>query len=472
MLWWFVVLLAVWSVLAGDPVAFPVAVVAGSLCAQTHLPYLGLAGGLVVLLAAWQVVVWSRSRKAGDAAPGSRWLAAGLALGVVFWLPPVLEQLSPPAGEPGNAELIVDTILTPEEDPVGPGEALDVALGHLDPVPFVVPGDGGIDGGDGALLDASFDGGNAVRGAVLLGAWLAAAAWSFGHRGDDAAARARWWLHVVVAAALALGLFNISRIYGKVWYYLTLWAWGTTAVLLLAIGLTVGALVGRRRGPGAGRDERRWGRRAELAAVGATVVVLGWFAVDAADAPTPDATLSEVLVAVVPDTVAALRGGEGPATGPDGHYLVTWNDAYYFGSQGFGLVVELERAGIDARVDRTWRVPVTRHRVITAEDADATVALATGIFVEQWRDVPGAVEVAFVEPRDDSEMAAYDRLHREVVDELRAAGLDDLVPMVDSNLFGASIDPRISDRAEEGMARMLLLGQETAIFVAPPGASL
>ncbi|HET7722314.1 MAG TPA: hypothetical protein VFK43_20275, partial [Acidimicrobiales bacterium] len=277
MLWWFVVLLAVWSVLACDPVAFPVAVAAGSLCAQTHLPYLGLAGGLVVLLTAWQLAHWWRSRRAGEPLAGTRWLAAGLALGVVLWLPPVLDQLSPPAGEPGNAELIVDTILTPEEDPVGPGEALDVALRHLDPVPFVDPGDGGIDGGDGALLEASFGGGNAVRGALLLVAWLAAAAWSFVHRTDDAAARSRWWLHAVVAAALVLGLFNISRIYGKVWYYLTLWAWGTTAILVLATGLTLAALAGRRVA-GTAIERQPMRRAGAVAAVAATALVLGWFA--------------------------------------------------------------------------------------------------------------------------------------------------------------------------------------------------
>ena len=51
-LWWVVVLLAVWSVLDGDVAMLPVAVVAGSFCAQTHLPYLGLAGGLGVLVVA------------------------------------------------------------------------------------------------------------------------------------------------------------------------------------------------------------------------------------------------------------------------------------------------------------------------------------------------------------------------------------------------------------------------------------
>src|SRR5690606_20934915 len=58
-LWWFVLLLATWSLLCGDLAALPVAVFAGSYCAQAHVSYLGLVGGLAALLAvaggAWAV---------------------------------------------------------------------------------------------------------------------------------------------------------------------------------------------------------------------------------------------------------------------------------------------------------------------------------------------------------------------------------------------------------------------------------
>ena len=53
-MWWFLFLIAVWSVLCDDMVAFPVAVFAGSFCMETHISYLGLVGGLsLALIAAW-----------------------------------------------------------------------------------------------------------------------------------------------------------------------------------------------------------------------------------------------------------------------------------------------------------------------------------------------------------------------------------------------------------------------------------
>ena len=68
MLWWVVVLLAVWSVLAGDIAGCPGGGRGASFCAQTHLPYLGLAGGLGVVVAV-VLVLGAVRRPAGPAAP-------------------------------------------------------------------------------------------------------------------------------------------------------------------------------------------------------------------------------------------------------------------------------------------------------------------------------------------------------------------------------------------------------------------
>ena len=59
-----------------------------------------------------------------------------------------------------------------------------------------------------------------------------------------------------------------------------------------------------------------------------------------------------------------------------------------------------------------------------------------------------------------------------MIAELDAAGLDDIVPLVDRNLFGASIDERVPVETQRAMARMLDLGQPAAVFIAPAGTVL
>ena len=60
---WPVVLLAAWSVLLEDAPMLPVLVGAATFCMQTHLPYLGLAGGLVgATVVGLGVLVWFRLR--------------------------------------------------------------------------------------------------------------------------------------------------------------------------------------------------------------------------------------------------------------------------------------------------------------------------------------------------------------------------------------------------------------------------
>jgi hypothetical protein len=458
LLWWVVFLLAVWSVLCDDVAMLPVAVAAGSLCAQTHVPYLGLTVGLggVAVVAAGRA--WLR------AAPGSderrrvaRWGATALLVGGALWIPPLVDQA---INDPGNLRAIQDHLVTPSgsEEPVGTGRGVELALRHLDIAGLV-----GEARADGTLLDASaHTDGSLVPGVLLLVLWLAAAL--VAHRlGPRALVR----LHLVVAAGLVLGVVSISRILGKEWYYLMLWAWGVTALLVLSVGWTAAVVIGRLH-----RRRRRGGAWALGGVVAATVLAVIVSVAAAVTVDPPESHLSSSLGGIVSPTVAALERGEGAATGDDGRYQVAWDDAYYFGSQGYGLVSELERAGLDAGLSETFHVPITDHRVIGTRDATATVHLVTGRYVELWRDVPGAVEVAYIEPRNAAERAEFSQLRSALIDDLRRDGLEELVPLVDDNLFGLSIDERISERAERWSARMLRLGEPTAVFITQPGVDL
>jgi hypothetical protein len=464
---WLVVLLSAWSVLAGDDPMLIVLTVAATFVAQTHIPYLVLAGSIGVL--ATGVVVVRVIRRTDRRGPLT---ALGWSAGVfaVMWVGPLVDQWR---RDPGNIRRLIDHFTTPSEDTLGLVGGVELLLRHLD----VVHAYGGLLTGTASFMEASFDPAGPIwPGVAVLVAWLVAVVASIQldrrraqrdgehEEGRAGVASARTALHVVVAVTLVLSTLSMMRIFGFVWFYLTLWAWVTTTLLLLATAWTAVAWARERN------VLERIDRRAMIAVAGATAVLVTAFtSVAALDTDHPEERLGATLGMLVAPTAAALAEGVGAATGPDGRYVVRWQDVAHFGSQGYGLLSELERDGLDVGVYDTWRVPVTHHRVITVEEATAEVILVTGSFVEQLRGDARVVEVASIDPRTPAELAEYDRLRAELLAEIRAADLDDLVPLVDSNLFGLGVDLRLSQTGRELTDRMLHLGQETAVFIGAPG---
>lgn len=204
-------------------------------------------------------------------------------------------------------------------------------------------------------------------------------------------------------------------------------------------------------------------RIAAAAALGA-VALTASMVVLAPSTDHPEEYLGETLGELVDPTAAALD--------PERTYVVEWKDAYFFGSQAFGLVNELRRAGFVVGAGEFWTVPITSSRTIPTGAADAALVFVTGGFVEDWRADDRFVEVATVDPRSAAELADFDRLRAELIADLEATGLDDLVPLVDTNLFGLNIDQRISDTTRSLSAQMIRLGQETAVFLGPPGTAV
>lgn len=167
-----------------------------------------------------------------------------------------------------------------------------------------------------------------LPGLVVLAVWTfsAVVAWRLRH---GALVR----LHAVAAVGLALAVVSISRIFGPLWYYLMMWAWGTTSVLLLATVWSLGVHLARRRAPttallGFGP-----------AAMVATIVVSSVaFSVQAADVEQPAPELSDTMQVLVPPVIDELSDGDRPGLGRDERYLVHWSDAVHIGSQGIALV--------------------------------------------------------------------------------------------------------------------------------------
>jgi hypothetical protein len=447
---WILVLLATWAVLCGDHRMLVPLVVAAIFCAQTHVPYLPLGVGMVAL--GLGTVLW-RILHAEPGARGGPWrsVAWSVGVGVVLWLPPVADQLT---NTPGNLRQLAEHFGSPPEAAIGFGEGVRIALRHLD----AVSGIGGQLLGTGRFVHDSSIAGGVVT--LLVWAVSAVVAWRIG-------SRALRSLHVVVGVALLLGVVSMARIFGRPWFYLTLWAWGITAVLVLAVAwtvLTAGRTMAATRG-------ERPATIAGLTAIGVAVVVsLATAVAFGRGAEHPEKRLSTAVGRLAGPTYDAVVDGVGAAPGADGVYVVRWSDAADIGSPGFGLLDELERRGLDVKADEFFHVLVTDHRVRPRAEADAQIHLATGGYVDIWRAVPDAVEVATYDPRTDAQRAEYADVRARFVDRLRAEGLDELVELVDTNLFGISVDTRLSAADQADLTRLIELGQPMAVFIAPAPA--
>lgn len=452
MLWWVVFLLAVWSVLCDDLPMLPVAVFAGTFCMQTHVPYVGMVGGIAALLvlvaAGWLVL----RRADGDLGRRVvRWGGASLALLVALWIPPVVEQLTE---DPGNMTIMRESLTHSEEDSVPLGDAVSVWLGHLNVGELVVPPETDVDPSD-----------NALPGAVLLAVWVVAAVLTWRDRKVHDPALAR--LHALVGVALLLGLVSITRITGLLWYYLVLWSWGTTVLLLIAVIWTFWRRVFVVRNKHAPPEaERRGAIVLGVLAVVATVA----FTYDAAHTEVPASTETALLAELAPPTVEALQTGDLPGGGESGRYLVLWDsDALGIGSQGFGMLLELERQGFDVGASGRHKTGVVEHRVLDPEDASAAVHYVVGEDeIQRWGDTPNATLVAEADVRTPEEQERFDELRAELTTELQATGHPDLVALLDQAMFLLAIHEDMPPELRPTLTELTELGVPAAVFVTPP----
>ncbi|HEX5095512.1 MAG TPA: hypothetical protein VFX21_05835, partial [Acidimicrobiia bacterium] len=421
-------------------------------CMQTHIPYLGLVGGIVLGATVWVVVRAVRQRDNQKLRRDLvRYGIVAVVLGLVLWTPPVLDEI---VHEPGNITTIREHFSDPPETPVGLKDGVYVLGTQLNPWRFV--SEVLVRDGKPRPVDGSM-----APGLLLVAAWAAVAvlsAWKL-------RVRALVALHVVIGIALVLGVISAARIFGTVWYYLLLWAWGLVALMLLVIGWTVVELVRPRLDDGARRTAARWGAGALGAIVLVTSVV---FAVDAADVDVQSPRLNESLGRVVGPTADALAARE--AAGARGPYLVSWlPDPLAIGSQGFGLLNELVRRGYDVNAATVFRPGATRYHVMDPATATLEVHLATGPAIDAFRaEHPDFEEVASYDPRSSEEQAEAARLRDEVIDELEAAGLDASAKDVDLNLFMVGVDQQVPAATRDKIARIVELGMPVAVFVGSP----
>ncbi len=454
---WLLLLVCAWAVLAGDHRLAVVVAVCGSVAAQTHVPYL-LSCVLVSLLVLVALTRrWLMTTGDERAAIGRSTLIA-LGATVVLWVPPLVDQWR---RDPGNLTMLYRHFTgEPAEPLVTSPVAAKVFLRHLDVFgagwAWLTHADGFVHR-SGLPVESGLSG-SAIGGGIVVLLWIGAVGTAFRMRH-----RLLNSLNIVLAVALSAGIISMTRIFGKVWFYLTLWAW-MTMLLVLVSTLWTALLVAQRH-----REVLDRHLRSSVIAVVVLSTLLSLGAVPSHDVPEPN--LSDGLRALVPPTIDALEAGTGAAVGRDGTYLVFWQDSVFIGSQGYGLVNELERRGIDVGVHDTWRVPVTHHRVLPPGTYDAEVHLVSGIYIGEWRERDDHVEVATVDVRTDAERARFDMLRERVGRRLDELGRTELIETVDRNLFGASLDPDLPNDVVDDLAEMLVLGEPVSVFIAPAGST-
>ncbi len=456
LLWWPAFLAAVWCALAGDRRALLVVALAGAICAQTHVSYLGPVAVLTVVAAA--VAVW-RPGSCSDRRTTGPWLAAAALLLVVLWTPTIADQMR---HDPGNLTLLGEHLLDPPEAPLGGRTAARLVLEHLDVVHLARSSLTG----PGALGARYPVGASAVRGAALLVAAGAAAALRrrrsaandgagvHGARPADIGGRDEAAGQALAGLAVALVGLAVSRIFGVPWGYLLLVIWPVSLVLVLVVAAGLASGVARHAG-GAARIAL------PLTAVLA-LVVSGRASAAAWDAEATNPVVSRTVLALVPEVVAALD--------LEDRYLVSWDDAIHLGGHGYGMVVELERRGVRVAVSDGLATQFGRHRRVAAGPIDAELVVATGLAIDRWAAVPGSVELARADTRTSAERSAAADVRAELLDVLRAAGLVDLVPTLDDNLLAVAFDPRLPTTARNIIDRLDRLGAPAAVFLVVTGS--
>lgn len=449
-LWFTPFLLAIWSVVDGDVKLLPAAAALGTLSAQTHIPYLAVCGGLSILAFALVFARWfvARRRKLPRRGLASACFWA-VAVALVLWSPPILEQL---IHKRGNLTILFEYFTNPPEALVGFRGAKTVLLEHFDTwlmLGRVLEHPG--------IIRTPFGGSpSPVHGAIVLGLWFACAAVALCVR-----ERKLVTLHVTVAAALLVGLVSISRIIGAPWVYVVFFVWSIHGLAVLAILATIGHLLTRFDV----FDSEPW--RAAAGAIGIgfiavyCAVLMSTVAKTGSTVPAP----SSQIAALGRDAAnAILRVARSKDAQPK--YVVTWEDALWSCGAGLGLMMELERHGIQVFLPTNYAYMTGPHRTIAPERATARIHYANAGWISDAAHVPGSVQLAYSDLRKRALRKEYDTIHDALLADMSKAGRLDAAPSLERDV-GALPVPQLGPYALTNVQRLAEIGAPGAVFLLP-----
>jgi hypothetical protein len=420
----------IWSVVAGDRRLWPLAVVLGSHCIQSHTGYIVVVLGLLGVAVLWPLARDRRDRLAlrSDA----RWMGAAAGAGVVMWILPFIDQVT---RDPGNAEILVQSFGSPDAPYLPRRVAVDAFLDQMSITGPWLTGP--------RLPEVSWPGTLA-----FIALWTAAVVIAR-RRHDVAALQA----HGVLAATAALGALSISRIFGSYFEYTVRWMWIVAGSIVLASVVTLVRA-------GTPRVRRHVLTLTAVVTIIVGAVAIAQFADRAAVAGRGDGRLVGGLV----DDVETALG--------DGAYLLRWWDPAGLGGPAFGLQLELERRGMVVGVDEQFSAAALPHRVLDEADSAGVLYLVVGAKADEVAATPGLERIASFDPRTADERVRSDALRLRIEAGLIEIGRAELVDAIDAQYGQARLvfaDPPLPAPLATLIGEFVDLRMPGSVFVAPPG---
>jgi hypothetical protein len=392
--------LCAWALWDGDMAVLPWFVIAVSVCAQVHVAYAPVVALLAVVVGV-RIAVSPSAR----AALRGRLGVASTAIGLLVWLPPLIDQLT---REPGNATVLWRHLVSPPEAPAGWRATTSTLVNELN------------------LFGSWSTSVHSQPSATpTIGSWvgfvalwmLVALAVVIDHRRATPLLRCGWRVGATLVAASTA---TVLLVRGPVYDYLVRWLSSVTILVVVLVVLSIGdAVVPPHRRHAIGP-----------AALGLVAVLVALAALATPVAPLErDSRL-----------LAALAPASRELTSNDSDYLLRFHDPVALGALGIGLLADLEREGRRVVTDRWLSANVLPHRTVADIDAqtDDIIWVVTGDpAIERTRALPGAVVVAEADPRTPTEARRSDELRVGIEQALTEAGRTDLIARLDEQ-YGVS----------------------------------
>ncbi len=413
------VLLA-WVLALGKPRALVFAAISASVLVQAHIGYLPLvlvagvcALGFAIARTGRSWIRWKRA---------TLWTAVAV---VACWIPPIVHEFV----HESNVERLTESLTDAGEPTLGAGEAARILAEEFRLPPPWLGGEHRLDPVASTVVGAS-------AAWLVIPVGLLAAGWI-----ASTVRRRRGSVELLaIATALSFaGFVALTRVIGDAERYVFYWRVPLALLIVFSSVWCVWIALGLDRIASA----------VGIAFAGGTLVIL-----------VAAVTLSVRIAQVdrISDSEHTARAAITATTNDvprDGAVLVRATDTPFIGVQR-ALVNELDRDGVDVRVDDGLGFMFGYGRTASPEDTDTVWYVSEGgQYTSLLSDAPGARELWSTTPLTPAEEQELREKQRELAATLQDAGRNDLIGALQSSLIGFNlagipgVDPATASRVAE-----------------------